>query len=102
MLNYDINDNKNIMDIKEKVSNHKLLIKEEGNSTVIFNEKIFSALKYQEQINYNYFIININNMNNDEVKEILKNYKNGKINLETDNYFLLNEIGYKVRKDEKM
>ena len=102
MLNYDINDNKNIMDIKEKVSNHELLIKEEENSTVIFNEKIFSALKYQEQINYDYFIININNMNNDEVKEILKNYKNGKINLETDNYFLLNKIGYKVKKDEKM
>ena len=41
-------------------------------------------------------------MENKEIEEILKNYKSGNINLEIDNYFLLNEIGYKVKKDEKM
>ena len=102
MLNFNIKEETKKLNIKEKVSNHELIIKEENGSSVIFNKKIFSASSYQKDINYDYFIININNMENEEIKEILKNYKSGNINLDTDNYFLLNEIGYKVKKDEKM
>ena len=102
MLNFNIKEETKKLNIKEKVSNHELIIKEENGSSVIFNKKIFSASSYQKDINYDYFIININNMEDEEIKEILKNYKSGNINLDTDNYFLLNEIGYKVKKDEKM
>lgn len=102
MLNFNIKEETKKLNIKEKVSNHELIIKEENGSSVIFDKKIFSAFSYQKEINYDYFIININNMEDEEVKEILKNYKSGNINLDTDNYFLLNEIGYKVKKDEKM
>ncbi len=102
ILNFNIKEETKKLNIKEKVSNHELIIKEENGSSVIFNKKIFSASSYQKEINYDYFIININNMKDEEIKEILKNYKSGNINLDTDNYFLLNEIGYKVKKDEKM
>ena len=102
MLNFNIKEETKKLNIKEKVSNHELIIKEENGSSVIFDKKIFSAFSYQKEINYDYFIINVNNMEDEEVKEILKNYKSGNINLDTDNYFLLNEIGYKVKKDEKM
>ena len=102
MLNFNIKEETKKLNIKEKVSNHELIIKEENGSSVIFDKKIFSAFSYQKEINYDYFIINVNNMEDEEVKEILKNYKSGNMNLDTDNYFLLNEIGYKVKKDEKM
>ena len=102
LMNYNIKEEKERLNISEKVSKHELIIKEEDGSSVIFDKKIFSATSYQKDINYDYFIININNMENKEIEEILKNYKSGNINLEIDNYFLLNEIGYKVKKDEKM
>ena len=102
LMNYNIKEEKERLNISEKVSKHELIIKEEDGSSVIFDKKIFSAASYQKDINYDYFIININNMENKETEEILKNYKSGNINLEIDNYFLLNEIGYKVKKDEKM
>ena len=95
--------NKRNMELFIEVTDDRMKRRKNVNvNSLIFDKKIFSAASYQKDINYDYFIININNMENKEIEEILKNYKSGNINLDTDNYFLLNEIGYKVKKDEKM
>lgn len=88
----------NKKEISEKVSNYKLLIKEEECGTCIFNSKIFSANKYLDDIACINKIINLSNINEDETKIILNNYNNKEIDklLDVDNYFLENKIAYKV------
>ena len=98
--NYGIQSDEKNLKIKEKVSNHELIIIEESSSTTIYDGKIFNAVDYKEDINYDFYIININNMSDEETEEIINNYKNNKLKINTENYFLLNEIGYKVKKDE--
>lgn len=88
----------NKKEISEKVSNYKLLIKEEECGTCIFNSKIFSANKYLDDIACINKIINLSNINKEETKVILNNYNNKDLDklLEVDNYFLENKIAYKV------
>lgn len=88
----------NKKEISEKVSNYKLLIKEEECGTCIFNSKIFSANKYLDDIACINKIINLSNINKEETKIILNNYNNKDLDklLEVDNYFLENKIAYKV------
>lgn len=85
------------INVKESVTKHKLQIKEEKNSTLIFNEEIFNASKYKEKLNINidYLIINLNNLTNQEIKKIkdLKHF--GECN------FLEEKIGYKVKEEKK-
>lgn len=88
----------NKKEISEKVSNYKLLIKEEECGTCIFNSKIFSANKYLDDIACINKIINLSNINEEKTKIILNNYNNKDLDklLEVDNYFLENKIAYKV------
>lgn len=88
----------NKKEISEKVSNYKLLIKEEECGTCIFNSKIFSANKYLDDIACINKIINLSNINKEETNIILNNFKSKELNklLEVDNYFLENKIAYKV------
>lgn len=84
--------------ITEKVSNHKLIIKEEKCGTCIFNKRIFAGNKYISELSSVNKIVNLSNMDEFETKTILK-YMD-KVNLsdyiEIDNYFLDNVIPYKV------
>lgn len=84
--------------ITEKVSNHKLIIKEEKCGTCIFNKRIFAGNKYISELSSVNKIVNLSNMYEFETKTILK-YMD-KVNLsdyiEIDDYFLDNVIPYKV------
>lgn len=84
--------------ITEKVSNHKLIIKEEKCGTCIFNKRIFVGNKYISELSSVNKIVNLSNMDEFETKIILK-YMD-KVNLsdyiEIDDYFLNNVIPYKV------
>ena len=84
--------------ITEKVSNHKLIIKEEKCGTCIFNKCIFAGNKYISELSSVNKIVNLSNMDEFETKTILK-YMD-KVNLsdyiEIDDYFLDNVIPYKV------
>lgn len=84
--------------ITEKVTNHKLIIKEEKCGTCIFNKRIFAGNKYMSELSSVNKIVNLSNMDEFETKTILK-YMD-KVNLsdyiEIDDYFLDNVIPYKV------
>lgn len=84
--------------VTEKVSNHKLIIKEEKCGTCIFNKRIFAGNKYISELSSVNKIVNLSNMDEFETKTILK-YMD-KVNLsdyiEIDDYFLDNVIPYKV------
>lgn len=84
--------------ITEKVSNHKLIIKEEKCGTCIFNKCIFAGNKYISELGSVNKIVNLSNMDEFETMTILK-YMD-KVNLsdyiEIDDYFLDNVIPYKV------
>lgn len=84
--------------ITEKVSNHKLIIKEEKCGTCIFNKRIFAGNKYMSELSSVNKIVNLSNMDEFETNTILK-YMD-KVNLsdyiEIDDYFLDNVIPYKV------
>lgn len=84
--------------ITEKVSNHKLIIKEEKCGTCIFNKRIFAGNKYMSELSSVNKIVNLSNMDEFETKIILK-YMD-KVNfsdyIEIDDYFLDNVIPYKV------
>lgn len=84
--------------ITEKVSNYKLIIKEEKCGTCIFNKRIFAGNKYMSELSSVNKIVNLSNMDEFETKTILK-YMD-KVNLsdyiEIDDYFLDNVIPYKV------
>lgn len=96
--NYKISDILKKEVITEKVSNHKLIIKEEKCGTCIFNKRIFAGNKYISELSSVNKIVNLSNMDEFETKTILK-YMD-KVNLsdyiEIDDYFLDNVIPYKV------
>lgn len=96
--NYKNNDISKKEVITEKVSNHKLIIKEEKCGTCIFNKRIFAGNKYMSELSSVNKIVNLSNMDEFETKTILK-YMD-KVNLsdyiEIDDYFLDNVIPYKV------
>lgn len=95
---YNLNDKDKLKTIKEKVSKKNLIIKEEDESTTIFNDKIFSINKYIDKLDDFNFIINFSNLNSKETKLIKENYKSSGLNnlIEVDDYFLDNEIIFKV------
>ena len=75
------------------------MIREEEDSTVINNFKLFSANKYiDELLDIDYLIINTSTMSDLELKVTLEHYRDKElINiLDTDYYFLENDIKYKV------
>ena len=75
------------------------MIREEEDSTIINNFKLFSANKYiDELLDIDYLIINTSTMSDLELKVTLEHYRDKElINiLDTDYYFLENDIKYKV------
>lgn len=88
--------------MSEVVSKKKLLFKEEFGSTGVFNGEVFCASKYLNELNMDYYIINLNNIDESTIKTILDNYD--KVNLyeliDCDYYFLENKIMYKVKNNE--
>lgn len=84
--------------ITEHVSKKELLIREEGNSCMIFDSLIFSANDSLDEFDNFNFIINFSHMNEEETQIILNHYKEKNLSdyLNVENYFLHNKIGYKV------
>lgn len=84
--------------VTEKVSKKELLIKEENESTSIYNDKIYSLNKYIDKIDDFNLIINFSTLNSEETNIVLKNYKNDNLSslIEIYDYFLDNEIIFKV------
>ena len=95
--NYSIDGNDSLL-VNEAVSNHELLIKEESDGTLIFNNKIFCASKYLDDLNNFNLIINLSNIDNDTQKTIIDNLDNRDLYklIDSDFYFLENKIAYKV------
>lgn len=85
-------------EIIESVSRKKLIIKEENGSTAIFDSNIFSTNEYIDKLQGFNFIINFNNLNDEETMIILNHYKDKDLKkyIEIDNYFARNKIPYKV------
>ncbi len=90
-------DNTNSYKLIEKVSKKTLDIYEERDGSVVYFDKIFCASKYIDKLNMN-LIINFTNIDSVSENIILEEYD--KTNLcdliDSDYYFLENDIKYKV------
>ena len=95
---YNINSDKNYYNLSEKSSKHKLLIKEEESGSIIVNSRIFCASKYLDKLKSFNLIINLTDIDDVSEKLILDNCDNASLcNLiDSDYYFLENDIKYKV------
>lgn len=95
---YDIDKRDKKIIVNESVSNHELIVKEENNSTTIFNNKIFCGNKYLDELNGYNFVINLSNISEKDSKIILDNINNKDLYklIDSDYYFLENKIVYKV------
>lgn len=85
--------------ITDKLSNIQLEIKDEEENSTIRTRKLYAANKYIKDLErLDYLIIDTNSMSNLELKVTLEYYNSPElINiLDTDYYFLENEIEYKV------
>ena len=84
--------------IVESASKKPLMIKEEDNGTIILNDRIFSLNKYFSVLDAFNFIVNFNNLNEENKNILLNHYKDLDLSnyLNVDDYFLDNEIIYKV------
>lgn len=85
-------------ELEERVSKRRLIIKEENNSTVIFDANLFSANEVMDDLDGFNFIVNFNNLSDKEFKYVMKYYKDKNLGdyISIDNYFLKNKIVYKV------
>lgn len=90
-------DNTKEYKLVEKVSGKVLDIFEENDGSVVYFDKIFCASKYIDKLNMN-LIINFTNIDSVSEKLILEDYRNTNLcNLiDSDYYFLENDIKYKV------
>ncbi len=84
--------------IVENVSKKELIVKEEKYGTVIFDNNIFSGNEFMNELTGFNFIINFNNMSEEEASIVMKYYNDSNISeyVRVDNYFMKNKIGYKV------
>ena len=95
---YDIKDEKDSYLLDENVTHKELHIKEEEYGSVVRFNKIFCASKYISELKSLYLIIDFTNIDDINEKMILENYNQSNLcNLiDSDYYFLENEIKYKV------
>lgn len=95
---YNINSDKNYYNLSEKSSNHKLTVKEEESGSVIMNDTIFCASMYLDKLKCFNLVINLTDIDDISEKMILDNCDNSNLcNLiDSDYYFLINDIKYKV------
>jgi hypothetical protein len=84
--------------IKEEVSHEVLNIKEEKDGSIVTFKKIFCASKYLDELKGINLIINFSGIDSINEKMILENYNKKELcNLiDSDYYFLENDIKYKV------
>ncbi len=94
---YNLEDKKEYK-LKEEVSHKELNIKEEKDGSIVTFNKIFCASKYLDDLNDINLIINFSGIDSINEKMILENYNSKELcNLiDSDYYFLENEIKYKV------
>lgn len=98
-INYKNKNNSKEYVIKEVESNKELYIREESESSVIFNNKIFNGNKYIDRLKkLDYLIINMSLLSSTEENIILDNYDKENLYelIDSDFYFLENDIKYKV------
>ena len=90
--------NKNEYKLTEVVSKKVLDIKEEKDGTIVTLSKIFCASKYLNELNNLNLIINFSGIDDISERIILENYDNESLYnlIDSDYYFLENEIKYKV------
>lgn len=90
-------DNTNSYKLTEKVSKKVLDIYEEVDGSVVYFDKIFCASKYIDKLNMN-LIINFTNIDSVSEKIILEEYNKANLCdlIDSDYYFLENDIKYKV------
>ncbi len=96
---YKIESNTNRAVIDEKVSGISLEIMEDEDASTIRMRRLYSANKYIEDMEkLDYLIIDTNTMSDIELKVTLEYYSDSRLTsiLNADNYFLENEIKYKV------
>lgn len=84
--------------LREKVSNKLLQIKEEKDGSVVRYNKIFCASKYLNEIVSFNLIIDLTDINETSELMILENLDNENLHnlIDSDYYFLENDIKYKV------
>ena len=90
-------DNTNNYKLTEKVSKKVLDIFEEKDGSVVYFDKIFCASKYIDKLDMN-LIINFTNIDSVSEKIILEEYNKANLCdlIDSDYYFLENDIKYKV------
>lgn len=95
---YNINSNENYYNLNEKSSHHKLIVKEEKTGSVILNDRIFCSSKYLNKLKCFNLIINLTDIDDISEKIILSECESDSLcNLiDSDYYFLENDIKYKV------
>ncbi len=95
-FNIDNNDNEYLL--KEKTTHKELDIKEEKYSSVVRYNKIFCASKYLDKLKNMNLIYDFSSIDDINEKMILENIDNNKLCdlIDSDYYFLENDIKYKV------
>lgn len=98
---FDIKDISLSKSVTESVSRHNLVVKELDYGTAILNDKIFSGNNMLDDLkeNIDYLIYNFTDMDEDTKSTILENIDSKDLNekIDADDYFLHNEIFYKVK-----
>ena len=91
-------DNKLEYKLKESVSKEVLNIKEEKDGSIVTFDKIFCASKYLDDLKDMNLIINLSGIDSINEKMILENYNSKNLCdlIDSDYYFLENDIKYKV------
>jgi collagenase-like PrtC family protease len=105
LTNYNSHFNKKTDDdnkiITEVVSNHELLVSETENGTSILNNTIFSGYSNLKDLenDIDYLVYNFSYIDENITKIILENIDSKDLNknIEMDDYFLHNEVSYKVK-----
>ena len=95
---FDINDEIESYLLNEKVSKKVLEINEEESGSVVRYNKIFCASKYLDELKGMNLIVDLSNINEISTKMILENIheKNLYNLIDSDYYFLENDVKYKV------
>lgn len=96
--NFDIEHEDKTYELSEKVSKNILEVKEESDGSVIKNHKIFCASKYLDEFRDINLIIDFSSINDVSEGIILDNLDNVELYnlIDSDYYFLENDIKYKV------
>ena len=95
---FKLNKDNNKYDLKEKVSKQILEITEEQDGSVVRNHKIFCASKYLDKLNNINKIIDFTDIDETSEKMILEHINENCLCdlIDSDYYFLENDIKYKV------